>query len=64
MDTESFVEMTNSIGKEQFRLDLAEYIANNRPKYPFKKISLDDISKLFTSLKEKDIWDYLTPKEN
>ena len=64
MDTESFVEMTNSIGKEQFRLDLAEYIANNRPKYPFKKISLDDISKLFTSLKEKDIWDYLTPKED
>ena len=41
MDTESFVEMTNSIGKEQFRLDLAEYIAHNRPKYPFKKISLD-----------------------
>ena len=35
MDTESFVEMTNSIGKEQFRLDLAEYIANQQTQISF-----------------------------
>ena len=34
MDQLSFERMTNEIGKEQFRLDLAEYIEKNRPKFP------------------------------
>ena len=44
MDQLSFERMTNDIGKEQFRLDLAEYIEKNRPKFPLKKITLDAVS--------------------
>ena len=35
----NFEHYTNTIGKEQFRLDLAEYIAKERPKFPLKKIT-------------------------
>ena len=41
MDQLSFERMTNDIGKEQFRLDLAQYIAENRPKFPLKEISYE-----------------------
>ena len=53
MDQLSFERMTNDIGKEQFRLDLAEYIEKNRPKFPLKKITLDDEETLFMIYKNK-----------
>ena len=34
MDQQTFEMITNDVGKEQFRLDLADYIAEHRPK-PF-----------------------------
>jgi len=53
MDQLSFERMTNDIGKEQFRLDLAEYIEKNRPKFPLKKITLDDVRNSFTIMRKK-----------
>ena len=55
MDQLSFERMTNDIGKEQFRLDLAEYIEKNRPKFPLKKITLDDVRNSFYDLQKQDI---------
>ena len=55
MDQLSFERMTNEIGKEQFRLDLAEYIEKNRPKFPLKKISLDDVRNSFYDLQKLEI---------
>ena len=37
MDQLTFERITNDIGKEQFRLDLADYIAEYRPIFPLKK---------------------------
>ena len=42
MNQGEFEHHTDRIGKEQFRLDLAEYIANNRPVFPLKEISEDE----------------------
>ena len=61
MDQLSFERMTNEIGKEQFRLDLAEYIANNRPEFPLKEITEKDVRKLFNELKNDDIWKIIKP---
>ena len=36
MDQQTFETITNEIGKEKFREDLAQYIADNRPKFPTK----------------------------
>ena len=64
MDQLSFERMTNEIGKEQFRLDLAEYIEKNRPKFPLKKITLDDVRKSFYDLQKQDITENKKFKEN
>ena len=40
MDQQTFESITNNIGKEQFRLDLADYIEKHRPKFPLKEISM------------------------
>lgn len=39
MDQQQFETVTNDIGKEQFRIDLADYIEEHRPKFPLKEIS-------------------------
>ena len=36
MNQSEFEHHTDRIGKEQFRLDLADYIAENRPKFLLK----------------------------
>ena len=41
MDRQTFEMVTNSIGKEKFREQLSEYIAQHRPKFPLKNISYD-----------------------
>jgi hypothetical protein len=60
----NFEHYTNTIGKEQFRLDLAEYIAKERPKFPLKKITLDDVRKSFFDLQKQDISDYCKDDDN
>ena len=64
MNQGEFEHHTDRIGKEQFRLDLAEYIANNRPKFPLKEIQEKDVRKLFNELKNDDIWNIIKPIEN
>ena len=64
MNQGEFEHHTDRIGKEQFRLDLAEYIANNRPVFPLKEITEKDVRKLFNELKNDDIWKIITPIEN
>ena len=38
MDQQTFETITNDVGKEKFREQLAEYIAEYRPKFPLKGI--------------------------
>ena len=58
MDQLAFERITNDIGKEQFRLDLAEYIAKERPVFPLKKITLYDVRKSFFALQKQDVTEY------
>lgn len=60
----NFEHYTNTIGKEQFRLDLAEYIAKERPKFPLKKITLDDVRKSFFDLQKQDVTEYCKLDDN
>ena len=45
MDTIQFDRWTEELGKEKFRELLAEYIATERPKFPLKQISYEDMRK-------------------
>src|SRR5210317_369359 len=54
-----FEHYTNTIGKEQFRLDLAEYIAKERPKFPLKQITLEQVRDSFFDLQKLDTSKYL-----
>ena len=38
MDQNTFERITNDIGREQFRLDLSDYIEKYRPTFPLKRI--------------------------
>ena len=64
MDQQTFENITNSIGKEQFRLDLSEYIEKYRPKFPLKKITLDDVRTSFYDLQKQDIGTYCNTNDN
>jgi hypothetical protein len=63
MDQQTFERVTNDIGKEQFRLDLAEYIAKHRPKFPLKEISYEVMRQAFKGLQKQDVWQYVKPIE-
>ena len=63
MDQQTFERVTNDIGKEQFRLDLAEYIAKHRPKFPLKEISYEVMRQAFKGLQKQDVWEYVKPLE-
>lgn len=63
MDQLTFERITNSIGKEKFREDLAEYISVVRPVYPLKQISYDIMRQSFKSLQKQDVWEYIKPLE-
>ena len=52
MDQNTFERITNDIGREQFRLDLSDYIEKYRPVFPLKRISLDDVRTKFFELKK------------
>ena len=64
MDQITFERLTNNIGKEQFRLDLADYIEKYRPVFPLKKISLDDVRNSFYDLQKQDITQYCKLNDN
>ena len=63
MDQQQFETVTNDIGKEQFRLDLADYIEEYRPKFPLKEISYEVMRQCFKSLQKQDVWEYVKPVE-
>ena len=54
MNKEQFQYVTEKYGKEKFREDLAEYISVNRPPFPFKFISKQDMITNFLDLKSFD----------
>ena len=63
MDQQTFESITNDIGKEQFRLDLSEYIVKHRPEFPLKQISYETMRQAFKSLQKQDVWEYVKPLE-
>ena len=63
MDQQQFETVTNDIGKEKFREDLAEYIATHRPKFPLKEISYEVMRQAFKSLQKQDVWEFVKPVE-
>ena len=63
MDKQTFERVTNDIGKEQFRLDLADYIAKHRPEFPLKEISYEVMRQAFKGLQKQDVWQYVKPIE-
>ena len=63
MDQQTFETITNDIGKEKFREELAQYIADNRPKFPLKEISYDIMRQAFKGLQKQDVWEYCKPLE-
>ena len=63
MDRQSFNRLTDIYGKEVFREDLSKYIAKERPAFPLNNISEEKMRKTFFELKNKDVWDYIIPKE-
>ena len=63
MDQQTFEMVTNAIGKEKFREQLSEYIAQYRPKFPLKEISYDIMRQSFKGLQKQDVWEYVKPLE-
>ena len=63
MDQQTFEMITNTIGKEEFRLKLADYIAEHRPKFPLKQISYEIMRQAFKGLQKQDVWEYIKPLE-
>ena len=63
MDTIQFDRWTEELGKEKFRELLAEYIATERPKFPLKQISYEDMRKSIIDLSKFDTSKICTPKE-
>ena len=63
MDRQTFESITNDIGKEKFREELAQYIADVRPKFPLKQISKEVMRQAFKGLQKQDVWEYIRPLE-
>ncbi len=63
MDTIQFDRWTEELGKEQFRVLLSQYIANNRPVFPLKQISYEDMRKNIIGLSKFDTSKICVPKE-
>ena len=63
MDQQTFEMITNTIGKEEFRLKLADYIAEHRPKFPLKQISYEIMRQAFKGVQKQDVWEYIKPLE-
>jgi len=63
LDNKTFESMNAEYGKEEMRKNLADYIATERPVFPLKDISEDDMKKSFNNLKNFDTNSICIPKE-
>ena len=63
LDNKTFESMNAEYGKEEMRKNLADYIATERPVFPLKEISEDDMRDSFNSLKNFNTNSICTPKE-
>ncbi len=63
LDNKSFEKLNEIYGKDTFRETLSEYIANERPVFPLKEISKDDMRKCFYDLQKFDTSKICMPKE-
>ncbi len=64
MDNPTFESITNEYGKEHFREVLSEYIATERPPFPFKYISKEKMRKTLLALRESDQYKNMTEKKD
>ena len=63
LNNRTFESMNAEYGKEEMRKNLADYIATERPVFPLKEISEDDMRDSFNSLKNFNTNSICTPKE-
>ena len=63
LDNKSFESLNETYGKETFRATLSEYIATERPVFPLKEITKDDMRKSFYDLQKFDTSKICIPKE-
>ena len=54
MNKSQFNSETEEFGKEEFRKKLADYVANERPPYPLKEYTKEEVVKTFYKLKKAD----------
>ena len=58
-----FRHCTDKYGKEEFRWTIAEYVANERPSFPFRKMEYSDMVDTFRKLQKADYSNFITPME-
>ena len=63
LDSKSFEKLNEEYGKDVFRETLSEYIANERPVFPLKPISKDNMRDTFYDLQKFDTNKICIPKE-
>ena len=63
LDNKSFELLNKTYGKEKMRTHLADYIASERPVFPLKEISKDDMRKCFYDLQKFDTSSICIPNE-
>jgi len=63
LDNKTFESMNAEYGKEDMRKNLSDYIATERPVFPLKEISEDDMRNSFNSLRNFNTNSICTPKD-
>ena len=63
LDNKTFESMNAEYGKEEMRKNLADYIATERPVFPLKEISEDNMRECFYNLKNFNTNTICIPKE-
>ena len=63
LDNKSFELLNKTYGKDKMRTHLADYIASERPVFPLKEISKDDMRKCFYDLQKFDTSSICIPNE-
>ena len=63
LDNKTFERYNKQYGKEKMRTNLADYIATERPVFPLKEITKDDMRKCFFDLQKFDTSAICIPNE-
>jgi len=63
LDNKTFERMNAEYGKDKMRTNLADYIATERPVFPLKEITKDDMRKSFFDLQKFDTSTICIPNE-